>query len=326
MRRLRSIFCGVLVLAGLLAAPAACVLAAPAAWAAGLVMAINSNDATLSVLDLADHAELRRIPVLREPHHVMLTPDGRDLLVGDTGANEFFILDPKTLEIRRRVPVADPYQFGFSPDGKFLVVNGLARAQMDVYEPGTYKLIKRFPLKSMPSHMAFSPDSKTVFVSLQGTDKLAAIDLERMEVLWTAPCGKAPAGVFWQNGVVLVANMGSDDVAVMDPHDGHVIRRIKTGRGAHQIFRSPDGKLLYVNNRIDSTSVVLDAKTLEPVRSYKLPGGPDDIAFAPDGKLWYTLRFVNKVAVLDPATGNFETIPVGRSPHGIYITTAVPVS
>ena len=48
---------------------------------------------------------------------------------------------------------------------------------------------------------------------------------------------------------------------------------------------------------------VLDAATLAVLRSYRLPGGPDDIAFAPDGKLWFTLRFVNKVAVLDPASG-----------------------
>ena len=138
--------------------------------AAGAVLVMNSNEATLSVIDLASHRELRRIPVLREPHHWALTPDGRDLLVADTGANELLVLDPSSFELRRRVPVADPYQLGFSPDGKFLVVNGLARAQVDVYEAGSYRLLKRFPLKSMPSHLAYAPDSATVFVSLQGTD------------------------------------------------------------------------------------------------------------------------------------------------------------
>jgi hypothetical protein len=27
------------------------------------------------------------------------------------------------------------------------------------------------------------------------------------------------------------------------------------------------------------------------------------------------------VAVLDPATGNFTSIPVGRSPHGVFLNT-----
>jgi DNA-binding beta-propeller fold protein YncE len=292
--------------------------AAPA-WATGDVLVMNSNGASLSVIDLASHRELRRIPVLREPHHFALTPDGRDLLVGDTVGNELIDLDPITFEVRRRLPVADPYQLGFSPDAKYLVVNGLARAQVDVYDAATYQLVKRFHLASMPSHLAFAPNSSTVYVSLQGTGRLAAIDLQHMTVRWTAEVGPAPAGVLWQNGRVLVAIMGSDDVAVVDPANGRVERRIRTGKGAHQLFRSPDGKFIYVNNRIAGTCVVLDATTLAPVHTYKLPGGPDDIAFAPDGQLWFTLRFVNKVAVLDPASGDYTTIDVGRSPHGIYL-------
>ena len=63
-------------------------LAAGAARANGIAIVLNSGDATLSLLDMARGAELRRIPVLREPHHVALSPDGRDLLVGDAGANE----------------------------------------------------------------------------------------------------------------------------------------------------------------------------------------------------------------------------------------------
>jgi len=205
------------------------------------------------------------------------------------------------------------------------VVNGLARAQVDVYDAATYKLVKRFPLASMPSHLAFSPDSSTVYVSLQGTGKLAAIDLVHMTVRWTVEVGPAPAGVLWQNGRVLVAIMGSDDVAVVDPANGRVERRIRTGKGAHQLFRSPDQTSIYVNNRIAGTAVVLDAVTLEPRRTYKLPGGPDDIVFAPDGHLWFTLRFINKVAVLDPATGDYTTIDVGRSPHGIYLNARASV-
>ena len=194
--------------------------AAASAWARGEVLVINSGEASLSVVDMQSRAELRRIPVLREPHHLMLSPDRRDLLVGDSGGNEMLFLDPATFEIKRRIPVADPYQLGFSPDGKYLVVNGLARAQVDVYDAATYKLVKRFPLASMPSHMAFTPDGSVVYVSLQGTGKLAALDLRHLAVLWEADVGKAPAGVMWHDGRVLVAIMGSDDVAVIDPADG----------------------------------------------------------------------------------------------------------
>ncbi|MBN9559139.1 MAG: YncE family protein [Alphaproteobacteria bacterium] len=288
-------------------------------WAAGLAFVLNSGGASISVVDMSTEKELRRIPVLREPHHLALSPNGRELLVGDTVGNEMLFLDPGTGNVIRRMPVADPYQLGFSPNGKWLTVNGLARNQVDVYDAASMKLVKRFPLASMPSHLAYSPDSSVVYVSLQGTDRLAAIDLTRMVILWNAVVGKTPAGVMWHDDKVLVADMGSDDIAVVDPVDGKVERRIRVGKGAHQMFLSPDGKIIWVNARVAGTTTALDARTLAILRVYKIPGGPDCIDFAPDGKLWITRRWAEKVAVLDPATGAYQTINVGRSPHGIFL-------
>ena len=292
------------------------------ARAGGLAIVLNSGDATLSVLDMARETELRRVPVLREPHNVALSPEGSELLVGDAGANEMLFLDPRTGDVKRRVPMADPYHLAFSPNGKWLTVTGLARNQVDVYDAASMTLAKRFPLSSMPSHVAYSPDSSMAYVTLQGTNRLAAIDLRHQAVSWTAEVGATPAGVLWLNNKLLVANMGSDHFAVVDPVDGRVEQRIRTGRGAHQLFLSPDRKTLWVNNRVDGTTVALDAQTYALIRSYRVPGGPDCIDFAPDGKLWITQRFIQKVGVLDPATGALQSIPVGRSPHGIFLTGA----
>lgn len=300
---------------------ALCLLGAPVARAAGLAIVLNSGEATLSVIDMASRTELRRVPVLREPHHVALTPDGRDLLVGDSSGNELIALDPRSGEVRRRIPTANPYHLAFSPDGAWFVVTGLARNQVDIYDAATMQMVKRFPLRSMPSHIAYSPDSSMAFVTLQGTNRLAAFDLKRQTPLWNVEVGRTPAGVVWHGDTLLVANMGTDGIVAVDPVDGTVERKIKTGRGAHQIFPSPDGRLLYVNNRVDGTTTALDAATLEHVRTYSVPGGPDCIDFAPDGKLWITQRFIQKLGVLDPATGDLVSIPVGRSPHGVFLTT-----
>jgi YVTN family beta-propeller protein len=64
---------------------------APAAHAnaAGLAFVINSGDASVSLIDVDTHREVRRIPVLREPHHMALTPDGKSLLVGTRPATDF---------------------------------------------------------------------------------------------------------------------------------------------------------------------------------------------------------------------------------------------
>ena len=297
---------------------------AAGAWAQGVAFVVNSNDASISLANMTTRQEVYRIPVLREPHHVMPSPDGKSLLVGDTVGNEMLFLDPTNGAIQRRVPVSDPYQLAFSPDSKLLGVNGLARNQVDIYNAATMELVRRFPVKSTPSHLVFSPDSKFLYVSLQGSDQIAGFDLTTMNPIWTEPVGPTPAGVLWLNGKLLVAVMGGDYVSVVDPANGKVVDHIVTGKGAHNLFLSPDGKTVWVNNRASGTTTSVDAATMKAIRTYRIPGGPDDIAFAPDGTLWITRRFADKVAILHPDTGAFETIVVGRSPHGLWLNPAAP--
>ena len=286
-----------------------------------MAFVINSAEASVSLIDLDTHAEIKRIPVLREPHHMALTPDGSSLLVGDTAGNAVFMLDPQTGELQRRAVMSDPYQLQFSPDGKWLTVAGLARNQIDIYDAATLTLVHRIPASSMPSHINFSPDSAVTYVSLQGTDSLMAIDVKSGSVLWTTKVGKTPAGVLWLDGKILVGIMGADYVAVVDPANGAVERKIVTAKGAHNLFMSPDGRTLYVCNRVDGSISTLDPKTLNVRSRIPMSGGPDDIDFAPDGKIWVTRRWAHTVAILDPATGQFTTVETGRSPHGIWLNS-----
>lgn len=291
------------------------------------VLVLNSGEASLSVLDRDQRVELRRVPVLREPHHVVLSPDGRVLLVADSAANELLFLDPQTMEIRRREQVSNPYHFAFTPDGTRLVVTSLRRNQIDIYDwnatEQSLTLRHRLAVGDMPSHLAFTPDSRIGFGTLQGVDRVIAFEVETGQVLWDKEVGRQPAGVTYLNGKLLVGNMGEEHVAVMNPADGTVERRIVVGRGAHTVFVSPDGKHVYATRRVDSGITVLDPQTFNPIASWRIRGGPDCIDFAPDGRLWATLRWVKQVAVIDPETGAYETIDVGRSPHGIFVSKAV---
>ncbi len=100
---------GALALAGLFAVPPA---------TAGVVVVLNSGDATISLIDQDTRTEIKRYPVGKEPHHLMATPDGKSLIVANSVSNDLMFLDPKTGEVKRRVhDIPDPYQIGYSPDG-----------------------------------------------------------------------------------------------------------------------------------------------------------------------------------------------------------------
>ncbi len=293
----------------------------PASSSTPLCIVLNSGGATVSIIDMASHRVLREEPTFREPSHWALTPDHNRLLIADASGNALFFLDPATGKELGHKLIPDPYQLWFSPDGRFLTVNCLRLNHVDIYHADTLRLAHRFRVGSMPSHLSYTPDSRTLFTSMQDSDTLVAIDLTTMTERWSAKVGKTPAGVFWHDGVVLVGIMGSNNVAVVDPASGKVIRRIVTDKGAHTQFLTPDRKHIYVTNRVAGSLSVLDARSLEVVKHIPMPGGPDDICFAPDGRLWMSLRFASQVGVYDPVTGRTGRIPVGRSPHGIFIST-----
>jgi YVTN family beta-propeller protein len=293
-----------------------------AAPAPALAIVMNSGEASVSVIDMATHQVIRTLPTLREPSHWALTPDRSKLYIADASGNALFIVDPRNGTALGHKTIADPYQLGFSPDHRYLVVNALRLNYVDFYHADDLSLAKRFSVGSMPSHLDFSPDSRWSFSSMQESGTLVAFDLNTMTVRWTSKVGSTPAGVLWHNGKVLCCVMGANYVAEVDPANGNVLRKIQTGVGPHNIFLTPDGKTLYVSNRIGGSLVALDPVTYELRRTYPFrAAGPDDISVAPDGKLWVTLRFREQVAVLDPVSGNVQTIEVGRSPHGIFLTT-----
>jgi YVTN family beta-propeller protein len=304
-----------------LAAAGLLVLAAAAASAKTAIV-LNSDDDSLSVIDGDTYKETSRVHIGRAPHHLMLTPDKRYLIVAMSEGNELVFIDRSTGAIAKRVEVSDPYQIGFSPDGKWFVSNSLRLDRIDIFDAATFELKHRLPAPTMPSHIAFAPDSKTVFISLQGTDKVIAIDLDSGNVDWTVPVGRQPAGMWTDKaGNILVGVMGSDYIAELDPKTGATLRRIVTGRGAHNFQASPDGKSLYVTNRVAGTVSVLDANTLAITGLIQAPGGPDDMMFSPDGsQIWVTGRWRASVDVIEAGSGALKaTIPVGRSPHGIFL-------
>jgi YVTN family beta-propeller protein len=315
-KSLRRAFATRLVGAFMLAAGAA----APAV--AGNAVILNSDDDSLSVIDTPTYREIARIHIGRAPHHLIPTPDGKNLILAMAGGDELVFIDLATGIVRQRLAASDPYQIGFSPDGRWFVANSLRLDRIDIYDGKDYRLVYRLPAATMPSHIGFSPDTSTVYVTLQGTNALTAIDLASGTPRWTVPVGRQPAGVLVRpSGTILVGIMGSDHIAEVDPHDGSVIRRIRTDRGAHNFLLSPDRKTLYVSNRVAGTISVLDADTLALTGTLLAPGGPDDMALTPNGQeLWVTGRWRASVNVIEPASGSLKTIiPVGRSPHGIFL-------
>ncbi len=309
------------------------VLGVTSAAYASDVIVLNSAEASLSLIDQNSRRVVATVPTGKEPHHLMATPDGASLIVANSVSNSLMFVDPKTGQLQRTVAgITDPYQLGFSPDRRWFVTTGLRLNRIDIYHYDGHDvtLAKRVPIEAMPSHLAFTKDSKTVFVSLQVSGEIAAIDLSTQTIQWKMKVGNVPAGLWLtpNDRYLLVGITGADYVAAVDWRTQTIVKTIHTGQGAHNFRSLADGAHVAVTNRVANTISIIDERALANVGDIiGLPPGPDDMELAADKKtLWVTFHFARKVGIIDlPTRTLVQTIEVGRSPHGIYFFDRAPV-
>lgn len=288
-----------------------------------VAIVLDSGEDAVSLVDLHAYREIRRFPIGKEPHHLMATPDDQYLIVANAMSNNLVFLDPHTGEIKRRIPnVSDPYQIGFSPDKKWFVSVSLRLDRVDIYRADNFELVKRLEIGKAPSHLIYDAASSIVFVTLQDSDEIAAIELATQKLLWKMPVGKTPAGIRMtpDDKHLLVGVMGKNYVEAIDWRKRESVKKIVTAEGAHNFLPKGDGQHIFVSNRVAGSVCEVDEKALTVSRCFDVPGGPDCMEVSSDGsELWVTSRFIKRVQVVDLATGKIKhAIPVGRSPHGVY--------
>ncbi|MCS6763911.1 MAG: YncE family protein [Candidatus Protistobacter heckmanni] len=298
---------------------------------AEMVVILNSGDASVSLIDKATYQVVETYPIGKEPHHLLATPDNKSLLVANAAANELVVLDPVTGKLQRRIPgIDDPYKIGFSPDQKWFVTAG-NRVDIYAYDGKDMKIRKQVPMPQTPGHLALTGDSKIVFVTLQDSDELSAIDLNTQTQLWKIKVGSAPSGVWMtpDEKYLLVGMTGADCMAVIDWRTRTLVKSIPTGKGARNFRALGDKRNVLISNRISATISIIGQQKLEKTGDITgLCAGPDDMELTADGKeLWITCRWAKTVAVVDMATRKVtRRIRVGKSPYGVYFQTRAPLN
>lgn len=308
-------------------------LAAPAVYAAPPLFVLNSQDANVSVIDPVTWTETQRIPTGKEPHHIYLTPDEKSLLVANATSDTLTFLDPRTAEVQRTVKgIVDPYQLRFSPDMKWFVTVANRLNHVDFYrwdgkEP---TLVKRVATSRTPSHMWIDSRSSTVYVSMQDSDELVAMDIATQAIKWRTKTGAMPADVYGSGDDrrLFVGLTGGDGVEVFDisGREPRSIKKITTGNGAHAFRAAGDGRHLYVSNRVANSISKIDMGTQEVVATYPVPGGPDCMDVSADGRwIYVSSRWARKLSVVDTQAGKVvRQVAVGKSPHGVWTLQHAP--
>jgi YVTN family beta-propeller protein len=257
------------------------------------------------VIDLASGQEVKRLLAGRGASYLALSPDGKWIycthIYPNPGAfrsepdSEITIIDTSTRRVVDRKAlhnVAGMFHVTASADGKLVAVaqlrpkNLLPLAHVEhgaVFGDsltlfgddigGTVQIpideLDRY--YALPWAVAITPDKSKIFLTTAGSQSVTAIDVPRL--------------------LKTVRTRRQSFANDLSASAEYVTARIPVGHNPRGVALSPDGKRLYVANRLDDTLSVIDIETQKVISTIDL-GGPKNVdALRRGERLFYTAEF-----------------------------------
>src|SRR5437870_3206797 len=215
-------------------------------------------------------------------------------------------------------------------------VPNLKSNDVTVIDPATLKVVDRFPVGVNPQHVVPSWDLTTLWVTNNAEHRtdgtLTPIDpvtgkpgppvaVDDPYNMYFTPDGRS----------AIVVAEALKRLDFRDPKTMALQGSVAAPQCAginHGDF-SIDGRYLIMTCEYKGQLVKIDWINRKVLGYLKLSGGgiPQDIRISPDGgnvsadgqRLWLSGRYDAVVYVVDTATGEVVTIPVGKEPHGLAV-------
>lgn len=309
-----------ILLAALLSAPA---LASP------LLLIGNKGEDSLSIVDLDNGRELRRLETGKAPHEIALSPQGKQAAVVAYGGTSIDIFDLTRRERIRSIELgakARPHGIAWLADGHIVATAEGRRSIMVV--AGGHGKVREISTGQEGTHMlAVSPDGRLAYTANMGSGSVSVIDLAAGAKLRDVPAGREPEGIALSpDGRRLwVADRRGAVLRVFDASTMRLVATLPTGKTPIRVAISPDGRTALTSNYGEGTLSLYDAVRMKPTRTIKVSGQAGfeqvTILFSPNGKRLYVAETgIDRVAEVDLERGEvLGRLPAGRNGDGLAI-------
>ena len=177
--------------------------------AGDVIFTTNVADGSISQLDVARKTARAVIPVAKQVEGIAISPDGKRVWVGSNADGIVVVVDvDKGQAIDTLTGFGIPYRLAVSRDAATAIVTDPSRAEVRVFDAATrrQRLLIAIPRRDIvptaevpgspsPEGITTSPDSRWAFVTLQGRNLVAVIDLQSGKIVANAPTGT------WSDGI-----------------------------------------------------------------------------------------------------------------------------
>ncbi len=309
------------------------------------LVATNTEDDTISIVDLETLAAEATIALDSSPEHVQLSPTGRLLAVANIGAGTVSLVSlAGKREVARVGGLIEPHNLTFSPDGGLLYVANLGADHVSVVDVARAEVVEEIPVAE-PTPIAAAahdgaaefqgvvnvtatPDGRLGFAAHGEGNTLAVIDLSQGRKVKDIALGELPWRAFstGDGRFMLVPNNGERTVSVISTASLEVVATLPGAADMTGVNAGWFDTTGFVISRGEDKAIVLDLVAMTGAGEIALPGSPETGVTTPDGrKLYVALSGANKVAVIDTRDRKVVKMidGVGEEPWGVTMVGAV---
>jgi YVTN family beta-propeller protein len=293
------------------------------------VLALN-DDASLTVVDPQfgfGGTKLLDLVELREPGgDWALGADSARLYVSQPESGLVAVVETATWDLMTYAEVGPrPGRVALQPDGRYLWVGyqeplrGDAVGGVTVVDTVTMKAVGHVATGRGEHDLAFSDDSRTVFVTNRDDGTVSLVDVVERRVRATVATGAEPVSVAFSPlaQAAFVSHRGDGTIAVLETSGEGVAARIESSPGLGQIRFARDGRLALAVNPETDEVVIVDAARRRKVQTAVVSDGPDQVAFSDE--LAYLRHRDNEVVLMIPLSqvgAEGQPVPVIDFPGG----------
>ncbi|MEM7369023.1 MAG: PKD domain-containing protein [Bacteroidota bacterium] len=284
----------------------------------------NSDDGTLSVIDVVHKNVVRTIPIGPDPRGVSSSPDGTRVYVSDEGGDAVQIISTATNSVIDSVVVGNgPAGIWVSPDNNRVYVADYCDSTVSVIDATGDSLLTKIPVGVEPGGVMVSPDGSEVWVTIYSTDEVMVIDATTNTVTDTISVGLGPQVVMISpdGSQAFVSNTDTSFISVIDAATKTVTSTLSVMGEPRGLFFSPDGDRLYATTIEDTIGYVyyFDITNNFAELTVQVDGEPTGICVTPDGAEIYVANYSDdNVMILDAASlAITDVIPVGAGPISV---------
>ncbi len=291
-----------------------CVSTIAPAFADTLIVG-NKREHTISFIDLASGAEIRRVPTGKAPHEVAISPDGEMAVVVSYRernylGNSLYVYNIRTGEEVRVIDLGDytaPHGLKWIGNSRSVAVTTEGSKHLVVADVDTGEIEAAISTGQSGSHMVvLSPDARRAYVANIQSGTFTAIKLDQVERLKNVKAGQGTEAIaITPDGKELwVGNNNSRNIVIFDPDSFEKRGTIDTEGIPIRVEISPNGRFAAVSEADKHRVSIIDVTSREIIAKIDITevdaNVPVTLLFSNDGtRLWAAATRSSKVVEID---------------------------